>query len=743
VSALTRIVPLALLCLGAGLAQAEGSLPGGATVKFNRLFLHEDNSSTWDVPKTEPQSIWNYFNLAHCVCSFFNYNPDTADPTFFEDTFAFEMTVENYTTPINRPIQFYTGEDCATQDTNIRNLNCTRIGELDLGTIGMTGAGIIEISIYDLMVPRTMDRPGCQPRRLSAKTWAMVDADADSTFEYSEVAAIETDTEPPPLPTNFRAVGAENAISLSWTPPPGAPDVAYYQALCATSGGAPGKSQPIPARYQTARNLCGAQQDVALMPSDIVGGNTMVDAGTLQLPQELAQLNPSYVCGEAATSTASSLRIDGLQNGVAYTVVLLAIDFYGNATGTYFTSSLVPQPATDFWEDLHDQGSGVEGGFCLLAQTYGDGNPLTRSLRAFRDDTLARTTFGRWLVDAYYGTIGGLDLGGSVVLRVVNGVLLLPLVALALLWHALTLPGLIALVALLALARSRRRRARYVGGPRMAAVTTLTALLAVVPAVAPTLASAQSPYWEDTRIADADDELALGDPRRVKWHAGLRLGPYVPGIDAQLGRPMGPYAGPYEQMFGGYSIMPVLDIERFLAYPLGQLGVGVSVGYMGKKARAWVSGTDPGDPMRERSQGDSNSFRLFPLTVSAVYRFSYLDDELGIPIVPYVRAGLGYYIWWITAPNGEFASACVGGGDDPMCERTSARGASLGFVGSVGVSIRAERIDRDAARSMRESGIEHAGFYAEYSLGKVDGFGNEKKLSLGDATWFAGVDFEF
>jgi hypothetical protein len=44
---------------------------------------------------------------------------------------------------------------------------------------------------------------------------------------------------------------------------------------------------------------------------------------------------------------------------------------------------------------------------------------------------------------------------------------------------------------------------------------------------------------------------------------------------------------------------------------------------------------------------------------------------------------------------------------------------------------------------MRESGIEHAGFYGEYSAGKVDGFGSDKKLSVGDSTWFAGVDFEF
>ena len=45
---------------------------------------------------------------------------------------------------------------------------------------------------------------------------------------------------------------------------------------------------------------------------------------------------------------------------------------------------------------------------------------------------------------------------------------------------------------------------------------------------------------------------------------------------------------------------------------------------------------------------------------------------------------------------------------------------------------------------MRESGIQHAGFYGRaVSLGKVDGFGSDTKLSVGDTTWFAGVDFEF
>ena len=72
-----------------------------------------------------------------------------------------------------------------------------------------------------------------------------------------------------------------------------------------------------------------------------------------------------------------------------------------------------------------------------------------------------------------------------------------------------------------------------------------------------------------------------------------------------------------------------------------------------------------------------------------------------------------------------------------------ARGATAGLVGSIGLQIRAERIDAEAARSMAQSGLQHAGFYGELNLGWVNGFGKATKLDVGDTTWFAGVDFEF
>jgi hypothetical protein len=564
----------------------------------------------------------------------------------------------------------------------------------------------------------------------------LVDAPADNDYDYDATDPIAIDTKPPPMPTDFSLVGGENAIEIKWTAPETTTDIYYYQAMCATLSGQPAKAALEP-RYKTGRQLCGITED-PFFTQTTIGENPNPDPdggdGTPTLPDEWLQGGKQYLCAETNVSTARDLRIEGLQNGQPYLIALLVMDKYGNSQGTYFTYPVTPAPATDFWEDLHERGSGVEGGFCLLSQTYGDSGPLTETLRSFRDNTLADTAFGRFLIDAYYATIGSLDLGGSLALRIVAAVVLLPLVALALLWHLLTLPGLLALVALGYLIRRRRLRL----SPRMAAIasTALVVLVALSPA------HAQVPYWEENEFNQREAELPPGDPERVTWHAGVRVGPYVPGIDAQIDMPIGQYAGPYEHMFGSYAILPMLDIERFFIRSYGQLGAGISVGYMGKKARAWLADSDPMDPNRERTSGDYNKFRLFPFSLNATYRLTYFDDNYGVPLVPYARAGLAYYVWWITAPDGDFAESCKGPQTDG-CSTTKAAGASLGFVGSIGLAIRAERIDASAARSMRESGIEHAGFYAEYSLGKVDGFGSEKKLSVGDATWFAGVDFEF
>ena len=183
-------------------------------------------------------------------------------------------------------------------------------------------------------------------------------------------------------------------------------------------------------------------------------------------------------------------------------------------------------------------------------------------------------------------------------------------------------------------------------------------------------------------------------------------------------------------------------------------------------------GTDPGDPeitaqcnsvvletggdgmaapgeMNEefaRADGNTTTFRLVPINVQAVYRFTELDDRFRVPIIPYGKFGLAYYRWWSTAPNGdksEFGEA----GCDPNadgCSTETASDGSFGVVATVGLAFRAERLDPGAANSLRnELGIEHAGIYAELVYAAVDGFGADSQLNVGDLTWFAGINFEF
>ncbi len=719
------LFPLVFLLSGlfaTGVANAQGMLPGGATIKFEFLLINQDGG---DLVRVDPEILATkrYFNMAHCVCS--------SSKAGKEQNFSYQMRLVPGTELVNRPAEIWMGSQC---DSDVqRPIMCSRVdaaGIADIQTIAVTPA-LPVLPIGQLLNPLG---GACQERELDGIVWALVDGDASGAFDYFPNATVKTDTQGPPLPTDFVANGAENAIQLDWTAPvQRIADVQFYQALCSKTDGSPALEKAShEAQYDTVRGLCGLALDLTLTPQAIEGGSSAVAA----LPQGLVDLDPAFVCGQAET-TATSLRIEGLENDVEYNVVLLSVDRFGNPTGTYFTSTLTPKPVTDFWEDMIDRGGKIDGGFCLMAQTYGNDSPLTQALRGFRDNTLNRTAWGRGLTRAYYATLAPLGqyVAGSWMLRIVVGVAMLPLVVVALAWHVLTLPGLVLLLIGLVWLRRRTRNlpareshpARR--APRWAPMFGAGAvLLTMTMAVGDAHAQANTrPYWEDGVSEDADINY-------VRWHIGLRAGPYTPAIDPQFTENDGTGPAPYAAMFGTkYAITPMFDVDRIIWRGFGQVAVGGSFGYMGKTAKAFAAGSDPNDPMRTRATGDTNTFRLLPLAAVATYRFTYLDEAYHIPIVPYVRGGLAYYVWWVKAPNGNIAKVGT----------NKAAGASAGFQAAIGVSLRAERIDPDAASSMQEGGIEHAGFYAELSTAKVDGFGSESKLAVGDTTWFAGIDFEF
>jgi hypothetical protein len=702
-----------------GVARADGMLPNNGAIVFEKVYINNELGEAIEPP--EPDDTRFYLNAAHCECS--------KAKAGMEQVISYDIRMMGAATGNTLPAEIWVGSDCGNDTT--RSMNCKKIepGIRDLNATIATPERI-SVSLFDII--NVKDEMGaCRKTEGVAAIWILVDTNGQGPpYEYFISQAVattatnmdvgEVDTQEPPQPTDFRAESGEGSVIITWTPPTsGATDIFLYQALCADADGMPLQGiSPPDARFQTTNMVCQTDTEFALTEAQTIGDGAPI---TAVLP-EFLKLNRDYVCGEAL-GTASSLTVDGLANDQSYQVAIVVVDQYGNFAGSAFNRMVVPKPVTDFWEDLHDRNSAVDGG-CLLAKTYGDGSGLTHTLRAFRDNTLAKTVLGRALIDAYYGSLGKLSVE-SAFGRAIAGVLLAPLVVLALLWHFLSLPILLALALLPFLWRKRR---------------LLVALFVIAPAVAS--ADDFQPYWE----TEEDSDASLLEFQDVKWHAGIRLGPYVPDIDRQAGLNAANGKGPYEAMFGQdrvWQVLPMLDVDRVLWNGWGQLMVGGSIGYMQKSARTYKDGTSEDDDPRERSSS-KNTFRLVPTAASITYRFTLLDDMWGIPVVPYVRGGLDYYMWWIKAPNGDVSKVCEEVAADMTCAKEDkAYGGSLGFHGSVGIAIRAERVDNDAAISMRASGIKHAGFYAELQYAKVDGFGSDSKLSVGDNTWFAGVNFEF
>lgn len=741
-------VAVGMSIAGAGVARAADSepLPQGATLKFEKFLV--ENAAGDLVDPANPDEVREFLNGAHCSCS---------QASLQSPTFGYQITLSNET-GLSRPVDIYVGTNCG--DPMQINTSCLKVGSIpSIDTLRTSGGENIRIPLYQAVNVRDTTS-ACKTNVSSATVWLMVDINGDSTYEHWTTAIIPSpfmdasvmggiDTLAPPLPENLKAAGSEKAIRISWDLPQSRKeDLFYFQALCANVDDTKVEGAAVPeAKYQTAGDVCMASVTTMLEATNPGGKD---ETPVSQAPAPFAALDPDYLCGQSEAGS-TSLTIRNLEDGKPYKIALIAVDNYGNFTGTYFSTTVTPKPVTDFWEDLNDRNSAIDGG-CLLSKTYGDGNPLTQTLRAFRDETLAKSAVGRWLIDAYYATLGRLAVE-SLSARIVVGILLAPLVAIALLWHLLTLPGLLAVLALPWLWRRRGRWLGRLGRLRRARLAAPAAVVAVV-VLAPRLASADdaTPYWEDP---SAEERNELEGPGEVKWHAGIRVGPYIPDIDLQFPQNAITGMGPYEAMFGDYfvegkrhnahvyQIMPMLDVDRIVWSRFGQIGVGGSLGYMQKTAYAYADMTNENQPMRERSTAAETTFRLIPLAATVTYRFTYLDDRWGIPVVPYVRGGLSYYMWWMKAPNGDLSKVCKDGGTMAGCEEDKAYGGTLGVQGSLGLAIRAERIDSDAARSMRNSGIEHAGFYGEVFWGRVDGFGSETKLWVGDTTWFAGVNFEF
>jgi hypothetical protein len=742
-ASLVFALPLLALLLRPSEAGAYDMM--GATIELE-LQLPSGDTFT---PNTNPQDIREHFNLAGCTCDSTSDNPAQ---------FAVEYNIANYPMGglLSEKVYIFVGNSCDTSDLQVRDMNCGEPFET-FGDIKSLYDQAPQKSYLDVHTLTSLREPTCAPVSQSRSVYAIVDENLDGVGDGDYASApltIDYDLEPPPIPDDISATGGENAIQLKWKlPSENTTDIQYFQVLCAREDGSSSEADGFGGDpdYLLARDVCNRDDGTRPIPAYVDGDQEGPDAGVGRRPitdfPALYDMDSSAICGEA-TGSNSGVRVEGLENGVAYRLVLVVVDPARNATALDL-GSFTPQPVKDAWELYLDEGGHADGGYCFVATaSFGDyDHPFVRVLRDFRDDTLAKTALGRRFISWYYATSPPLAhfIARHTWARVIGHILLYPLVLAAAIWEYTGFFGKLALLLLFVAWRRRRKGLPIFARPSALKLASATGVLLLLGLAGS--ASAQ-PYWDDV-----NDEVERQEERSY-WNFETRMGPYVPSVDDEF-RDSGSSARPFETTFGkGPFLMTQLSLDRFFLFPEGQLGVTASIGFMGKKKNAFqVDGNgnvvldEDGDPVR--SPGDKTAFRLMPTSIGAVYRATILDDQFGIPLVPYGKAGIAYYLWWITDPSGGIAEAptpdCMDAGEPgSKCTGSRARGGSFGLQASLGLAIRAERIDPDAAFALRnEMGIEHAGFFAEVSWAQVDGFGADNKLSVGDATWYGGINFEF
>jgi hypothetical protein len=237
-----------------------------------------------------------------------------------------------------------------------------------------------------------------------------------------------------------------------------------------------------------------------------------------------------------------------------------------------------------------------------------------------------------------------------------------------------------------------------------------------------------SAVWADT-VQATSGAIVTESPRNMVFE--LRLGPYSPLVDRAFPNLS---VGPYQQTFGtGFMLLAEGEIERQLWQKVGSLAVGLSVGYTEKYAHATA---DVGGGQT----GEAVSLRLVPMKVLAVYRFDFLQIKYGIPLVPFVKAGIEV-AYWLTAKGTQSPETTEG---------VAGQGVSYGFVGMAGMAFLLDVLDPRLARDFDSGiGVNHSYIFAEFNFAEVNDFdrknaaGTPNALDLSSRFVMFGLAFEY
>lgn len=621
-------------------------------------------------------------------------------------------------------------------------------------------SGYIEIDIEPAWVTDPMSTsPTCKEGEGSNNLYLFIfNTDADQTILDSYYQAIQYDTKRPAAPINVSASYGDQNVTVSW-------DVSgdnnkewkFFRVLCYPS---PGTSTPvdassdgIDAASDVLSEIKEEEGDIPLDSEVDEQSDVISDAGSSDFSSETDiadengkggddsscpdggfkegdEPNSSYFCSDLLGSTSRSANIDGLQNGVTYKFAVIAYDEFRNPSLLSNVACATPQPVCDFWCRYKSEG-GEGGGYCFVATaTFGSPfHPFVKTLRKFRDEILMKSGAGKNFVSFYYfyGSRIAKFIENKPILRIVASVILLPIIAFA--WLCLAAfhnPVLFMLIFLFliftfgVLLRNKLKTKKPMKVKLtnfMVLILGLTILFQLVP--------------ENAECKDKKFREAYLDTKTKKWEgspqhfaAELKFGPYYPDVDDEFGGG----ATPFRDVFGSSSAFHGLfEIDYQFLHPPGiSLAVGGMIGGLRFKGKALNAET--GEP-----SGEETTLSVITTHLDLVLRVDALLRYTVIPLVPYVKGGLSYYLWWTSSHSGV-----------STIDGQEGKGGTYGWNVQTGLMLCLDPLEPSAARTFdNEVGVNHSYIFAEFLLARLDNFGREGALNLSDMTWMIGLALEF
>jgi MYXO-CTERM domain-containing protein len=207
--------------------------------------------------------------------------------------------------------------------------------------------------------------------------------------------------------------------------------------------------------------------------------------------------------------------------------------------------------------------------------------------------------------------------------------------------------------------------------------------------------------------------------------ADVRFSSYKPGIDNAF-----PSRTPYADIMKDGDFGIGLNLDWRIWHGFGELGAGFGVGRWSHEGTALLAdGT---------ASNDKTRMTMIPLTLDVVYRFDILAERYEFPIVPYIRAGGVYSIWWMLDGVDNISSYTTKAG-----KSVKAVGATGGLEGTLGLRLLLDVFEPGAARSFDiEMGVNHSYLFAEVQKLWLNDFGSSKSINLSDTVIAFGLAFD-